>query len=553
MDTQKSIVFCLLAAIVLSCCSAASLRSESAPAIEGVEGETIDSIVIENRDIYDTTLPQYSSFVFRLANKLHWKTHPGVIRRELLFKVGDPFRAELAEEAARNLRSSMALYDAWIETERMPNGKLLVRVVTIDQWSLSAGLDVSRTASETRWRFGPAERNLLGRNLFLDATYTFEGKEQDHLRLSYVDRRFYGSRHRVVLDYSDDPINAYKWASLSRPFYDLGQRFSWWLTGAKTKMRHDSYSDSTLLAQVMISSDLASVGGAHRFGNRSQQIVAGLQYDYVYQQVHDPVIVTLDPEEQQLARSRIPVDTSSHFVRAAATFHQMEFVKLNRIDGFGYIEDFTLGPSAGLELGRAWSRGGVLYDVVAAGGAHCAYFNSTLVALVVDGRYWFDSADVLRRKATLAGRIYNRALSFATFAGRWQFDYDRVDSSTEPLSLSGQMGGMRGYDKHFATGDRRAVAGLEVRLLTGLELLSAQFGAVVFADAGRTWKRDQPLSLDGFYASGGLGLRVSLERASKSAIIRIDLSYSERGGWQVTAGSMQYFPAWIGLSFLTSG
>ena len=107
---------------------------------EDLEGLVIDSIEIENRNIYDLTDPRYSNFIFRLADKLHFVTRKKIVRQELLFKEGEPFSSEIALETARNLRTRFPFNDAWVTAELLPTGRLLVRVVTIDQWSLIGGL-----------------------------------------------------------------------------------------------------------------------------------------------------------------------------------------------------------------------------------------------------------------------------------------------------------------------------------------------------------------------------------------------------------------------------
>ena len=112
------------------------------------DGQIVDSIVIEPRNIFDTNDPRYSGFIFKSTNRLHIVTRAAVIRRELLLSEGEPFSAKLAEETARNLRSGYAIYDAWTEVESLPNGHLLVRLITIDQWSLTGGFTISKSGSE---------------------------------------------------------------------------------------------------------------------------------------------------------------------------------------------------------------------------------------------------------------------------------------------------------------------------------------------------------------------------------------------------------------------
>ena len=53
------------------------------------DGLLIDSVEIENRNIFDTNVKGYDNFIFRTANKLHVKTQKKVLAREFLLKKGD--------------------------------------------------------------------------------------------------------------------------------------------------------------------------------------------------------------------------------------------------------------------------------------------------------------------------------------------------------------------------------------------------------------------------------------------------------------------------------
>ncbi|RME24728.1 MAG: hypothetical protein D6800_08385, partial [Candidatus Zixiibacteriota bacterium] len=128
------------------------------------EGMVIDSVVIDNREIYDTDSAAFDGFLFKAVNRLHIVTRRSVIRRELLLHRGDRFSRKLAEEMARNLRKRYSVTDAWVETELLPNHHVLMRVVTVDEWSLLGGFEIQRDDNETNMQFGFDERNLLGYN-----------------------------------------------------------------------------------------------------------------------------------------------------------------------------------------------------------------------------------------------------------------------------------------------------------------------------------------------------------------------------------------------------
>ena len=128
------------------------------------DGLLIDSVEIENREIFDTAVKGYDNFIFRTANKLHVKTQKPVLARELLLKKGDEFSAELAEETARNLRNRYVIYDAWIEVTPLTDSTILVRLISIDEWSFAGGFEITREGNEYLYQIGFEEQNFLGLN-----------------------------------------------------------------------------------------------------------------------------------------------------------------------------------------------------------------------------------------------------------------------------------------------------------------------------------------------------------------------------------------------------
>lgn len=82
---------------------------------------------------------------------------------------------------------------------------------------------------------------------------------------------------------------------------------------------------------------------------------------------------------------------------------------------------------------------------------------------------------------------------------------------------------------------------LESRFYPNLEFLSIIFGGIVFSDIGRAWARGEATKLNDLEYSIGAGLRISLEKATKSEIIRIDAAVTRYGNWGVAFGTGQYF------------
>src|ERR1700733_12692037 len=77
-------------------------------------GAVIGKILIDNQNIFNLDDPKDNNWLFRLADRLHYRTRPGVIRDQLLFKPGQRFSRRLLDESERVLRADGYFYDAWI-------------------------------------------------------------------------------------------------------------------------------------------------------------------------------------------------------------------------------------------------------------------------------------------------------------------------------------------------------------------------------------------------------------------------------------------------------
>lgn len=527
---------------------------EAAPAIDltAFDGRTIDSLVVENRNIYDTEQDRHDRWVFRLANSLHWKTIARVVKRELLFGQGEPFDAELCQETARNLRGRLALYDAWIEPVVLPDGRLLVRVVTIDEWSLSGGLTISHVANQTNWRIGPEERNLFGRNLFLAMTYSHDAEEGDFVSTSFADKRVFGRKVRVDAEYSGDPRNEVRGVWVSRPIYDLAQRWQYELQVVDAVGRRDLYRDQFRIAESDYTLDKCGLMVGRIVGDKRERATIQLAYTYLNRGVPETRILSDQPDDSLAAKSSFPQDSLYHLGQLAVQFDWQDYVTLRQIDGFGYTEDYAVGTSVQGMVGRAFDHGRTEYDRCSLGASYTNYFRRTLVTMAADGMVWISDGHQYRRVLRTVAKVHSQGLGFLTIAWDCRFTQDWAASGANRLILGGGLSGIRGLSREFRSGNRKAVAHLEGRMFTGVSILTANIGLAVFADAGRTWKAGESLAVRDFYGSAGMGLRIGFENASKSALLRIDVAYSDSEGWQISAGSGQFFSATAGLLSLTS-
>lgn len=508
------------------------------PVLSGLDGRVVDTVLIDNRNIFDTDKPRYDNFLFRAANKLHIVTRQSTIRREVLLEAGEPFSAELAEETARNLRSRYQVFDAWIEAEELPDGKVKVTVVTVDQWSLIGGVTLRDRGDRTDLEFGFEERNLLGYNQFLDADYVVRENRLNYFRAGYRDDRVRGERVQVRLDFNDNPEDRFKQVIVGRPYYDLSQQTFFSLALVKSDRQRDQYQDSLLVARSRSQGDAVQLALGQRWGGYHRKFRVWGEYRYRFVGTTNKDTLVMNVTEPIVFAG----DSVHHDFELVAAYDILEFARFRRLNGFNHIEDITLG----LHLGMGYTRAFVptfdeyLFDRFWWETSYTANFGSWLLSGAFTQYHWFRGGTEFRRTRDLVFRAYNTALEYLTVAARAVYEEDRLPEGYSTLVLGG-LGGLRGFNEYHATGERLGILNIEARVFPGLEILAVAVGGAVFADLGRTWKPDEGIAFDHLSHSLGVGLRFSLEKLVKSELIRIDLARLSGGGWELSVDTGQFF------------
>jgi hypothetical protein len=512
--------------------------------LEEFNGLIVDSVEIDNRTIYNTSDPQYDNFIFRTANRLHATSRHSVIKREVLIEKGDLFSAELAEETARNLRNRLTLYNAWIEVTKLENDAVIVKVVTVDQWSLSGGIQYEQAGDDSKYRIWLEEKNFLGRNVLVSMENVLQSNEKDYFVARHHVKRVRGMPISLILEYSNNPRNSFRRISLSRPYFNLEQKTAFVLDVRKFGGRYDIYRDDLRISETEFDGDQANVSLVYRVGSYRKRLTYAYQHRYRFTVAETPRILSSFPEDSLVVLAESPEDSIYHYDELSLRFSHSEFWKTERIDGFGYIEDYITGQTASIGFARAFSPdyGSYIYDRVSLYLSHRIQFSSSLMSFDYVRLYWFKTDNELRSRSEFSFRYYNNTLKRFTLAMRGRYLADHSSEISNPLSLGGNNG-LRGFDRFFKTGDRSFIGNIEGRFFTDLRFMSLVIGGVVFSDVGRTWKKGENFQFENFSSAIGFGLRIHFERAARGRVLRTDLSYSRERGWQITVGSGQYFPS----------
>ncbi|MEW6049762.1 MAG: hypothetical protein AB1644_01695 [Candidatus Zixiibacteriota bacterium] len=514
------------------------LQPDSIAQAAAFQGRIIDSIIIDNRNVYDTAIPRYNNFLFRTANKLRVRTRLGMIRRELLFKVGDEYSHELVEETARNLRLRYALYDAWIEAFETDSGHAVLRVTTIDQWSLRGGFRIKRDANVTDYHFGLEELNFLGYNQFVSVYRYVPGNRDSYWSTAFRDSRLMGAPVRLDLAYTNNPLDDRRSIGVSRPFYNLSQRFSTFATVGSTKGRRDQYRDTVRIAESGYSGQKVDFGAEYRFGRYDEKIGLGGSYRYVYESNSNPVILS-PVDSGRVTTSR---DSVYHELGLSVSFVHPVFITALRINGFDYTEDFTLGADITLGYARALRPGfdQAVYDRYSFQSSFGFRRGASIVQLGYSPMFWVANGIDVRRTSTVSLRFYNNRISFLTFAFRCLYRSDWRRDGAMALVVDGENG-LRGHDRFADTGDRATVVNFEARFFPGIDIMSAMVGGVLFADIARAWEPKEVWKLKGWHSAAGAGLRIAFKNITKTDLIRIDVIKPDEGPAELGFGTGQYF------------
>ena len=214
-----------------------------------LSAQVIDTVVIVNRNVFDLEADGAApGFLARLANALHVRTHPWVIRRALLVNPGDPYDSARVAESERALRGLFVFSRVRLDTARI-GGRFALLVETTDGWSTKPQLGYSSAGGDVSWLLGLVEENLLGTATALTAVYS-KNPVRSALDLAYLNPHFVGRRVRLAGDYAIKSDGKRGLWFVGVPFYESAARRALALDGEAAAESVRVYRDTMLFRQV---------------------------------------------------------------------------------------------------------------------------------------------------------------------------------------------------------------------------------------------------------------------------------------------------------------
>lgn len=497
--------------------------SEPIPSFRELEatGAIVGEIRIDNQNIFDLDDPREDYALFRLANKLHIRTRPSVIRRALLFKSGEPLSVRLIEETERLLRGNDYLYDVRIQPVAYHDGVVDIEVTTRDTWTLDPGFSFSRQGGSNSSGLSLKERNLLGTGIDIGVS---RNSDVDRIGREFSISQNHAFGGWTAIEYKhgmfdDGNSNAFR---LDRPFYALDTR---WAAGvsAMTNRRIDSiFSSSNVIGQYRHASDQGEI-----YGGWSRGLVNGWAHRYSIGLQYQDDAYSIDPSLP--APSQLPPDLTlvAPFFRYEVV--EDDFEKLKNRNQIERVEYFALGFNSRLQLGRAMTGLGStrdlwIYSATVSDGMAFTGNHNLLTSAYAKGKYGSDGGE--HQFAGVGAKYFHpqgqHRLLFASISAATVSNGDASDQ----LLLGGDNG-LRGYPLRYQTGTHRALLSLEQRAYTDwFPFRLFRVGGAVFFDYGRAWSGvNQNTANPGWLSDAGVGLRILNDRSARGGVLHVDLAF----------------------------
>ena len=516
-----------LLALLATCVQADVAAGTALPDDAALEaaGARIGTITIRSEEIFDLNDPRENKKLFRVANRWHINTRAGVIRSQLLFASGEPYRRRLLEETERNLRHLSFLREPRIRPVAWHDGLVDILVETHDVWTLQLGPSFGRSGGKNDTSVEFQDHNLLGFGKTLIAGNS-HGVDRDSTYFEWRDPAVFGGRWTDSFRWAHNS-DGHDWrVQLHRPFYALDVHHGGGLaledsTGEDTRYtlgsEYDRYQHAARLFDGYAgwSSGLRA-GHVLRLagGWRSERDAFGPLSTGA-----PPVPITLAP---------LPADRDLDYPYVRLEWLTDQFKTTRNKDLIARTEDLTFGLAASLQFGLATPAFGAdrrawIYALRATYGAKLSDRQQLFTGAAISGRNEQRGAADVRSSADLAWywRTSRRTLSHVRISG----DAGHALDLDHYYSLGGDNG-LRGYPLRYQLGESRAQLKIEERVYTDWSIWRLfNIGGAAFFDAGRTFGSN-PIGVPqlGWLRDVGVGLRLGNDRSSLGNVIHVDIA-----------------------------
>jgi hypothetical protein len=490
----------LVLPLLIACCPAV-LTAQSAAETDSAPATTppvIRAIQLVRRDIFD---PHERSWLARLANALHFETRAPTIRRELLFRVGEPYDSARVAESERNLRALGVFRKVQIDSVQTDTG-VVMKVLTKDGWSTRADWRFRSAGGDVEFTIGMVEDNLLGTASSASVRYR-KTPDRSTVALGFRRPRLFLGQVGLSLAYENRSDGRLNLVSLEQPFYALNSPYGFRLDAEDRDERVLRFFEGAREAQDTLSRRYTLVRGSAAWALRKSS-EGYLRLGFQAQVRRDDFL----PEGSGLTFPRSVTGAFGPYL----TWNRARFLVTEGVAGFAREEDVDLGTTVRAGFNLAPKAFGYERDGIA------PLVTGRVGAVIPGGFGYLEAlAGGLYTSAGLDSGVVQIAATAVTkpFPGHVAILHAETGWLENPLPGSefdlGLGTGPRAFRSHAFTGDRTVFATAEYRVTLVDDFLRLMgLGIAGFVDHGGAWYAGSPRRL-GWDA--GVGLRVGASRA----------------------------------------
>ena len=485
-------------------------------------GAVIGKIDIDLRNIFDESDPRERNGLFRLANRLHIRTKRSTIKAQLLFASGDKYAARKLAETERALRLLSYIYDARIVPVRYADGKVDVKVITKDVWTLSPGLSFGRAGGSNSTNFNIQDSNFLGWGKALQVSH---GSTVDRTSntVAWSDPNVFASKWTMAAADVESSDGTERVMQIAHPFYSLDTPWSTKITAVKFDRTTSRYNLGERVDQFNDNESSYELSGGLSNGlidGWTKRLTFGLRYDRS---------VFLPTPGSSMPARQLPPDRTLSYPFIGFDILQDKYKKVGDENQIGRTEDVYFGTQVSGQVGFSSP-------------AYGADRNAIMLAAHLLRGIELTELQQIFVTSNFSSRIEDgRARNLIADAGakyywRWRTDWllyaelsGTVTDSLDPdlQLLLGGDNGLRGYPLRYESGTSRALLTVEQRFYTDwYPFRLVRVGGAIFADVGRTWGSGVIGNSDpGLLRDVGFGLRLGNTRSGLGNVLHIDCAF----------------------------
>jgi hypothetical protein len=486
------------------------------------DGKRISNIVVLTQPPYTDRLPKSLDFVRRGMVVLHKNTEDDVVRRFLLFDVGDVCTRIARTESERILRVQPFLVDADIRAYDDGAGGVELEVETRDEFSVVAGVRVVGESPRLRG-IAIGESNLMGQGVYAAMRWREGMAYDDLIGVRLVDYQLFGQRNIGRLFATRMERGHEFGAEVLRPYYTDLQRVAWrgGYGGTREYIRILRANDAG--AGIALRRTFGDLGAVFRVGEPGRLRLIGGSLTRERDVVDSrPVIITPDGFVDDSLADGFPAEYRTANVtriNALIGLRRLSFLRVEGYDALTGVQDMPVGVQSALMLGRSLPVLGatdqdwfVRHGLYLGGGSARSFVG-------------VESITEARRGDTGAwdGIISNGRVAWYLKPWRNQLTLTALDWGTGfnvrlpyQLSFAEREGGVLGYANSRVGGAHRAVLRVEQRWLPTPRTTVGDLGLAFFADLGRIWSGDVPFGeTSAVRGTVGVGVLAAVPRRSR--------------------------------------